>query len=161
MPNTLLSKVNLEENRGGAAKPGVDIPPIVRRFYSKSKEMELYLPTGSQMGMIFGRTSGRRWGSWRMTTVYCRKYPPLGPDASYQVEEMGPDAIEAYPGADGNFVYYEDEGNNYNTKRRHGNSDDLEWCKRTLTIDARRGAMKGCWMSGSLQFWMRMKDSAL
>jgi alpha-D-xyloside xylohydrolase len=65
-----------------------------------------------------------------------------------------------YPGADGNFVLYEDEGNNYNYENGAYTEIPMTWndAKRTLTIDARRGCYEG--MLDERKFTVRMPDGS-
>ena len=65
-----------------------------------------------------------------------------------------------YPGADGNFVLYEDEGNNYNYENGAYTEIPMIWndAKRTLTIDARRGCYEG--MLDERKFTVRMPDGS-
>jgi alpha-D-xyloside xylohydrolase len=70
---------------------------------------------------------------------------PLGPEIEYADENSDPIELRIYPGADGNFDLYEDEGDNYNyEKGAHGvipiHWDDRE---RTLTLKAREGSFSG------------------
>ena len=60
--------------------------------------------------------------------------------------------IRVYPGADGTFTLYEDEGDNYNYERGVYSTIPFQWNdqKRTLTIGARQGDYPG--MLKSRQF---------
>ena len=71
---------------------------------------------------------------------------PLGP----VVEHTGqrPDApweIRVYPGADGNFTLYEDDGETYRYERGERATTALRWndARRTLHIGAREGRYPG------------------
>ena len=71
---------------------------------------------------------------------------PLGPEMQY-VGEKAWDTLElrVYPGADGRFVLYEDEGDNYNYEKGAYSTITLQWNdkKHTLTIGARKGEYPG------------------
>ena len=71
---------------------------------------------------------------------------PLGPEMQY-VGEKAWDNLElrVYPGADGRFVLYEDEGDNYNYEKGAYSTITLQWNdkKHTLTIGARKGEYHG------------------
>ena len=71
---------------------------------------------------------------------------PLGPEMQY-VGEKAWDNLElrVYPGADGRFVLYEDEGDNYNYEKGAYSTITLQWNdkKHTLTIGARKGEYPG------------------
>ena len=78
---------------------------------------------------------------------------PLGPEMQY-VGEKAWDNLELrlYPGADGSFTLYEDEGDNYNYERGVYSTITFEWNdrSRTLTIAPRQGEYPG--MLKSRQF---------
>jgi alpha-D-xyloside xylohydrolase len=71
---------------------------------------------------------------------------PMGPEMQY-VGEKSWDNLElrVYPGADGQFVLYEDEGDNYNYEKGAYSIIHIKWNERarTLTIGARQGTFKG------------------
>jgi alpha-D-xyloside xylohydrolase len=71
---------------------------------------------------------------------------PMGPEMQY-VGEKSWDNLElrVYPGADGQFVLYEDEGDNYNYEKGAYSIIHIKWNERarTLTIEARQGTFKG------------------
>ena len=86
---------------------------------------------------------------------------PLGPDVQYVTEKKWDNLkVCVYPGADGNFVLYEDEGNNYNYENGAYTEIPMTWndAKRTLTIDARRGCYEG--MLDERKFTVRMPDGS-
>ena len=53
--------------------------------------------------------------------------------------------IRVYPGADGEFVIYEDEGTNYGYEKGQYATYRLEWkdAKKELTLHARKGSYPG------------------
>jgi len=71
---------------------------------------------------------------------------PLGPEMQY-VGEKAWDNLELrlYPGADGQFTLYEDEGDNYNYEKGQYATIAFHWNNktRTLTIDERKGNYPG------------------
>ena len=71
---------------------------------------------------------------------------PLGPEMQY-VGEKAWDNLElrVYPGADGEFTLYEDEGDNYNYEKGQYATITFRWNdrNRTLTLDARKGNYPG------------------
>ena len=71
---------------------------------------------------------------------------PLGPEMQY-VGEKAWDNLElrVYPGADGRFVLYEDEGDNYNYEKGAYSVIQFSWNDKThtLTIGARKGSYPG------------------
>jgi alpha-D-xyloside xylohydrolase len=71
---------------------------------------------------------------------------PLAPEMQY-VGEKSWDELEVriYPGANGTFTLYEDEGDNYNYEKGKYATITFSWndAKRTLTIGAQNGAYDG------------------
>ena len=84
---------------------------------------------------------------------------PLGPEMQY-VGEKAWDNLElrVYPGADGSFTLYEDEGDNYNYERGVYCTITFVWNDkaRTLTIGSRQGEYPG--MLTSRQFTVILPD---
>ena len=71
---------------------------------------------------------------------------PLAPEMQY-VSEKAWDELELriYPGADGTFTLYEDEGDNYNYEKGVYATIPFQWNdkSRTLTIGNRQGSYPG------------------
>ena len=84
---------------------------------------------------------------------------PLGPEMQY-VGEKAWDNLElrVYPGANGDFTLYEDEGDNYNYEKGQYATIAFHWNDkaRTLTIDERKGSYPG--MLTKRQFTVVMPD---
>ena len=71
---------------------------------------------------------------------------PLGEELQYASEKPWSQLeIRVYPGADGHFVLYEDEGDNYNYEKGQYTEIPFDWNNRsrTLTIGARKGQFAG------------------
>ncbi|MBR4897756.1 MAG: DUF5110 domain-containing protein [Prevotella sp.] len=71
---------------------------------------------------------------------------PLGPEMQYVGEKSWQQLeLRVYPGADGTFTLYEDEGDNYNYERGVYTTIDFQWSDktRTLTIGERKGEYPG------------------
>jgi len=71
---------------------------------------------------------------------------PLGPEMQYVGEKSWDNLeIRIYPGADGEFSLYEDEGDNYNYEQGYYSNIIFTWTDRTRTlhISARQGGYKG------------------
>ncbi|MCR5697609.1 MAG: glycoside hydrolase family 31 protein [Marinilabiliaceae bacterium] len=71
---------------------------------------------------------------------------PLGPEMQYVGEKAWDNLeIRIYPGADGEFTLYEDEGDNYNYENGYHSTIIFSWNdrSRTLTISPRQGGYKG------------------
>ena len=70
----------------------------------------------------------------------------FGPDVQYTSETPWNDLeVRIYPGADGSWTLYEDEGDNYNYEKGMYTNIPFEWndAERTLTIGDRKGSYKG------------------
>ena len=84
---------------------------------------------------------------------------PLGPEMQY-VGEKAWDQLEirVYPGADGSFVLYEDEGDGYNYEKGAYSTITFSWNDkaRKLTIGARKGDFPG--LLKSRQFTIVLPD---
>lgn len=71
---------------------------------------------------------------------------PWGPDVQYSEEKKWDDLeVRVYPGADGTFVLYEDEWDNYHYEEGKYSEIPFFWNdeKQTLTIGARTGEFEG------------------
>ncbi len=71
---------------------------------------------------------------------------PFGPAVQYSNEKPWDNLeIRVYPGADGEFTLYEDEGDNYNYEKGAFSEIKFSWndATRTLTIADRKGEYKG------------------
>lgn len=70
---------------------------------------------------------------------------PYGPDVQYAMEKSDPIELRVYPGADGDFTLYEDQGDGYAYEKGARATIPMHWddAKRTLTIGARQGGYPG------------------
>lgn len=70
---------------------------------------------------------------------------PMGPTVQYANEKQDPTEIRIYPGANGTFVLYDDEKDNYNYEKGQYATIDLKWddATKTLTISDRKGDFPG------------------
>jgi alpha-D-xyloside xylohydrolase len=70
---------------------------------------------------------------------------PLGPVIEYAGQSSDPIELRIYPGADGEFNLYEDEGASYRYEQGAHAITPIRWddASRTLTIGAREGAFPG------------------
>jgi alpha-D-xyloside xylohydrolase len=132
------------EQRGGY--PAVD--------WAQKHSYEAYLPAGSAW---YDFWTGQRYdgGQTVKTTVPLDHSPlyvragsilPLGPDVHYASERPWDDLeLIVYPGADGTFTLYEDEGDGYNYEKCVYATIDFKWNDRrqTLTISEPKGNYPG------------------
>ena len=71
---------------------------------------------------------------------------PLGPDVQYASEKAWDDLeVRIYPGEDGDYTLYEDEGDNYNYEKGAFTQINFHWDedRHELTIGRRQGTFKG------------------
>jgi alpha-D-xyloside xylohydrolase len=71
---------------------------------------------------------------------------PLGPDQQWSTEKPeDPIELRIYPGADGDFILYEDENDNYNYEKGIHATISFRWdeAKHALTIGDRQGDFPG------------------
>jgi len=122
--------------------------------WTATKTATKYLPKGAQWYDFW--TNERYQGGRSMTLqttldrvpmfVRAGSILPLGPEMQY-VGEKAWDHLElrVYPGADGSFTLYEDEGDNYNYEHGAYATITFRWNDkaRTLTIGARQGNYPG------------------
>jgi alpha-D-xyloside xylohydrolase len=86
---------------------------------------------------------------------------PIGPVEQYAGQKPATDLeIRVYPGADGDFTLYEDEGTNYNYEKGMRSTIHFHWndAKRELSIAQRDGQFSG--MLQSRQFKIVAVDSS-
>ena len=84
---------------------------------------------------------------------------PLGPEMQWVGEKKWDDLeLRVYPGADGQFVLYEDEGDNYNYEKGVYSIIQFSWNDKmhTLTISDRQGSYPG--MLQNRQFTIVLPD---
>ena len=71
---------------------------------------------------------------------------PIGPDVQYSNEKPWDNLeLRVYPGADGSFTLYEDEGDGYDYEKGIYTEIPMHWddATKTLTIDNRQGSYPG------------------
>jgi alpha-D-xyloside xylohydrolase len=70
---------------------------------------------------------------------------PLGPAIEYAGQAADPIELRIYPGADGDFNLYEDEGDSYRYEEGAHAIIPIHWdnASRTVTIGAREGSYSG------------------
>lgn len=84
---------------------------------------------------------------------------PLGPEMQYVGEKTWDNLeVRVYPGADGCFTLYEDEGDNYNYEQGLYTTITFQWndATHTLTIGERQGQYSG--MMNVRQFVVVLPD---
>ena len=136
--------------------------------FSESKSAVKYLPKGTTWYDFWTNQKYKGGQTVTLVTTLDRvpmfvragSILPLGPEMQY-VGEKAWDNLELrlYPGADGSFTLYEDEGDNYNYERGVYSTITFLWNdrSRTLTIGQRQGEYPG--MLTSRQFTLVLPDS--
>ena len=122
--------------------------------FTQTKTATKYLPKGAQW---YDFWTGQRYQGGKDVTletsfdrvpmfVRAGSILPLGPEMQY-VGEKSWDNLEVrvYPGANGSFTLYEDEGDGYNYEKGVFSTIAFEWNDKTktLTIGARQGSYPG------------------
>ena len=135
--------------------------------WTESKTATKYLPKGAVWYDFWTGQSYKGGQTVTLQTTFDRvpmfvragSILPLGPEMQY-VGEQAWDNLElrVYPGADGSFTLYEDEGDNYNYERGRYTTITFTWNDkaRTLTIGQRQGEYPG--MLTSRQFTIVLPD---
>ena len=144
------------------------VAPIVKAQYTEEKRgfseervdftaprtTTVYLPKGTRWYDLW---TGKRFeGKQRIELPATLKTIPLfvregsivpvGPDMQYTGEKAWDNLeIRVYPGSDGSFTLYEDDGNTYNYERGQYSEIAFQWNDRTrtLTIANRQGSFPG------------------
>ncbi len=120
--------------------------------FGAERSTQVYLPKGSDWYDFW--TGARLKGGQTITRathldtvpLYVRAGAilPLGPDVQYTGEKPWDDLeIRVYPGADGRFVLYEDEGDSYRYEQGACSTIEFTLRGRTLTVGARNGSFPG------------------
>ena len=137
--------------------------------FTVRKTITKYLPKGTDWYDFW--TARRYKGGQSVTLETCiDRVPmflragsilPLGPEMQYVGEKSWDNLeIRVYPGADGSFTLYEDEGDSYNYEKGIFSTISFQWNDhaRTLTIGNRQGSYPG--MLQSRQFMIVMPDGS-
>ena len=122
--------------------------------FTQNKSVIVYLPTGADW-FDFWTNEKFNGGQEIVKTVNLQSIPlyvkagsiiPFGSDVQYATEKKWDNLIlKIYPGADADFVLYEDEFDNYNYEKGDYTEIPFHWNEKskTLTINSRKGNFKG------------------
>ncbi len=135
--------------------------------FSEAKRIKVYLPAGTQWYDFWtnekheGGKEIEKQTTLGIIPLYIRagSIIPFGPDVQFAQEKKWDQlTIRLYPGADGSFVLYEDEFDNYNYEKGQYTEIPFSWNEKskTLTIGERKGAYQG--MSQSRRFIVVLPD---
>jgi len=127
--------------------PAILVCPVTE---AKATGRSVYLPAGTNWVNFW--TGEKHEGGRQITTdapietlplfVRAGSIVPLGPDLQYTSEKPAdPIELRIYPGADGSFTLYEDEGDSYRYEQGAYTTLQISWNDRTrtLTFGARQG----------------------
>ncbi|HEX3355380.1 MAG TPA: TIM-barrel domain-containing protein, partial [Tepidisphaeraceae bacterium] len=132
--------------------PGILVSPVVE---AGKKEWEVYLPKCDGGWVDFWTGEKLAGGQKVKCAAGVERIPlhvragaivPMGEVQQFASEKRnGAIELRVYPGADGKFVIYEDEGTNYNYEKGKFAEIAVEWkdLTRTLVIGERRGEFAG------------------
>lgn len=137
--------------------------------YDHVKSVDVYLPKGTSWYNYW--TNERSDGGQHIQCAApLDKIPlfikagsilPMGPDVQYVGEKSWENLeLKIYEGANGEFVLYEDEGDNYNYEKGAYTEIPLTWnnASRRLTIGDRKGSYDG--MISSRTFTITLQDGS-
>ncbi|HEY5380916.1 MAG TPA: TIM-barrel domain-containing protein [Acidobacteriaceae bacterium] len=138
--------------------PALMVNPVTE---AKSTARRVYLPKNAQWYDFWtgAKTEG---GQFLQAAAPLNRIPlyvragsilPLGPEEEYADEKVNaPIDLRIFPGADGTFTLYQDEGENYDYEKGKSSTIALAWTDagRTLTLGARQGSYPG--MPSQLEF---------
>ena len=135
----------------GTDKKGHLIYPDIKKA---AAPVEVYLPKGNDWYDFWtgekvrgGRTVKRPCPISEMPVyVKAGSILPMGPQVQYSDEKPWDNLeLRIYPGQDGKFTLYEDEGDNYNYEKGDFSEIQFSWNDKenTLTIHQRKGEYKG------------------
>lgn len=157
----------LKENEGWNKTTNNQVNLSLNVDFTQSKEMEVYLPSENKWYNYWTNENFDGGQKLKIKTsldriplfVRAGSIIPIGPDVQYTNEKKWDNLIiNVYPGADGTFTLYEDEGDNYNYESGAYTEIQMKWndTKRILTIDARKGEYNG--MLTKRNFTIRTAD---
>ena len=139
---------------GWDKKEAHDSGNLAKVDFKSQKTATKYLPSGAEW---YDFWTGKRFKGGQKVTLQTQldRVPmfvragsilPLGPEMQYTGEKTWDNLeIRIYPGADGTFVLYEDEGDNYNYEKGVFATIAFQWNNKsqTLTIGNRQGTYPG------------------
>ncbi len=140
-------------------KKSKDLPPA---DFSEIKSRKLYLPDGTKwVDFWTGETlAGGQYiekpAPIDIMPLYVKagSIIPMGPYVQYANEKSDPVEVRIYPGADGEFVLYDDERDNYNYEKGMFATVNFSWedKTRTLKIGERKGILPWNGETTSIQY---------
>ena len=149
-----VQQKTLEENEGWNRDSKKSAKTPILTDFPHPKNMEVYLPAGTRW-YNFWTNEAIEGGQKLVISTTLNRIPlfvragsivPCGPDVQYTGEKKWDNlTLCVYPGENGNFTLYEDEGDNYNYENGAYTEIPMNWdnASRILTIGARKGEYNG------------------
>lgn len=146
--------IKTDENQGWDKKEESKESSLSNIDFTQNKTVKVYLPSGADW-FDFWTNEKFNGGQEIDKTVNLQSIPlyvkagsiiPFGPDVQFATEKKWDNmTVKIYPGADSDFVLYEDEFDNYNYEKGDYTEIPFHWNEKskTLTIDSRKGNYKG------------------
>ena len=144
----------LKENEGWDRNNKETAKAPVLTDFTQTKSMEVYLPADTRWYNYW--TNEAIEGGQKLTVsttlnriplfVRAGSIVPYGPEVQYTSEKKWDNlTLCIYPGNNGRFTLYEDEGDNYNYENEANTEIPMNWdnASRILTIGARKGEYNG------------------
>ena len=144
----------LKENEGWTKSSSTSVDKPFDVDFTTAKSTRVYLPAETKWFDFF---TGKEYngGQEIELTTHINSIPlfaragsiiPIGPDVQFSDEKRWDNlTLKVYPGADGSFTLYEDEGDTYNYEKGAFTEIPITWNDKnnTLTISARKGNYNG------------------
>lgn len=146
--------IKTDENEGWDKKEEKKENALSNVDFTQKKTVKVYLPAGADW-FDFWTNEKHKGGQEIQKTVNLQSIPlyvkvgsiiPFGPDVQYATEKKWDNlTIKIYPGANADFILYEDEFDNYNYEKGNYTEIPFHWNEKskTLTVDVRKGQFKG------------------
>lgn len=149
-----VQQKSLKENEGWNRDHKATVDTPVLTDFTQPKSMEVYLPADTRWYNFWTNEAVEGGQKLTVSTTFNRiplfvragSIVPFGPDVQYTGEKKWDNlTLCIYPGENGSFTLYEDEGDNYNYEKGAYTEIPMTWnnAGKTLTIGTRKGAYNG------------------
>ncbi len=162
-------KIVVEDAMSGWDRKEVKDSGVGAVDFTEQKHVSKYLPKGAKW-YDFWTNQVFKGGQTVTIETSLDRFPmfvragsilPLGPEMQYVTEKKWDNLeLRVYPGADGCFTLYEDEGDNYNYEKGVYSTITFTWddSAKTLTVGERKGEYPG--MLKNRRFTVVLPDGA-